>query len=108
MRARKHLPAGIAAAALLAAIGMTAPAAATSGSICLYSGIQSVCVTPSPGYIPLAREITSARNSSPYAARLVPAEGVNIGCLQPGETETYSQPRKISGIRVYAGGTCPL
>ncbi|WP_156325944.1 hypothetical protein [Nonomuraea sp. SBT364] len=108
MRAPKWLSGGLAAGALLVVAGAAAPAAAAGGSICLYSEIQSVCVSASPGHVKLSRTVTSARNSSPYAARLIPAEGASVGCLEPGETESYARAHRISGIQIFPGATCPV
>ncbi|MEO3876659.1 hypothetical protein ABGB18_48580 [Nonomuraea sp. B12E4] len=103
------------AAALLLTVGSASTALASSssmsdGGVCvtLASTSRVLCVPGTPGVTSLVATISSAHNGSPYAVRIRPAEGISVGCIKPGDTVTYSQDLKISGIQVFPTATCAV
>ncbi|WP_043617146.1 hypothetical protein [Nonomuraea candida] len=102
---------GAAAVALTLTAGSASTALASSetsaGQVCVTSGSASqLCVPGTPGYYGARMAITSIHNWSTYAVRVRPAEGININCVSPGGSFTYSQPYQILGIQVLSSSTC--
>ncbi|MEV5323528.1 hypothetical protein AB0K67_05220 [Nonomuraea sp. NPDC052634] len=109
-RGAAAIAAALALTALSAGPAQAAGSAASAGTVCVTAvePDRAVCVSADPGFHPLQASVTRAQNLSFNAVRLRPAEGISVACLAPGASVTYSQPRKILGIDVLSSSTCAV
>ncbi|MET7328110.1 hypothetical protein [Nonomuraea sp. NPDC005650] len=101
---------GLAIPALTSLPAAAGSSVASAGNVCLRSDStqQELCVPASPGLTAVRMTVSSARNLSPYAVRLEPAEGISLECLAPGTSVGYPQGKSIVGVRVFSGATCAV